>query len=345
MRRSQIRRALAFILFGVLLVLTVSAAACTTVDKELLEGLLQNVDAVNGEITIVTRDGKTITLKVSTQAPVQAQGASSALEALEPGTAIKVKVAENRQVAERIEARLAKVEGRIVAIEGNKVTVESVTGRNVTVTVTERTRIELDDDLPGTLADLRVGTGVETKFDPDTGLALKIDAEEEEAEIEGIIVAIDGREVTIETERGRRLALTVSDQTRIELEDDIPGTLADLSKGLGIEAKFDPFTRKVFTIEVEEAETAEIKGVIAEVKGSQLTIETEAGRRRTLVTGDRTRIEIEDGIRGTLADLQVGTSVEAKFDPVTGRALKVEIEEEEEDEREKPGKKKGRGKD
>lgn len=341
MKRAQIRRALPFILFGVLLVLMVSAMACTPADQQLLEGLLQNVDAVNGEVTIVTKDGKTITLKVSTQAPVQAQGASSALEALEPGTAIKVNVTENGQVAERIEARLAKVEGTIVAIEGNKVTVESVTGRKVTVTVTERTRIELDDDLPGTLADLRVGAEVETKFDPETGLALKIDAEEEEAEIEGVIVAIDGQEVTIETERGRRLALTVSDQTRIELEDDIPGTLADVSKGLEVEAKFDPFTRRVFKIEVEEAESAEIKGVIVEAKGSQLTIETEAGRRRTLVIEDRTRIKLEDDVPGTLADLQVGINVEAKFDPVSGRALKVEIDEEEEE----PGKKKGRGKD
>ena len=97
------------------------------------------------------------------------------------------------------------------------------------------TRIELEDDFPGTLADLTVGI-----------------EEEEEAELEGLVVGVEGDEVTIETERGRSLTLIVGDRIRIELEDDFPGALTDLQVGTEVEAKFDPSTRIVFKIDVED---------------------------------------------------------------------------------------------
>ena len=63
-------------------------------------------------------------------------------------------------------------------IEGDEVTLESDRGRRVTVRVTDRTRIKLDDDFPGTLADLQVGAEVEVKFNPSTDVALKIEVED-----------------------------------------------------------------------------------------------------------------------------------------------------------------------
>lgn len=232
-----------------LLVLTV---ACTPRQEELVEGVLQNVDSVNGEITIVTKDGKTVTLTIATEAPVETEGASSAIETLEPGASVEVEVNDDGQIARRIKAHQAKVEGTIVGIEGNEVTLESERGRRVTVLVTERTRIELEDDFPGTVADLHIGLEVEIKFDPESRVAFKIDTEKEEAEIEGIVVRIEANEVTIETERGYRRTLVITDATRIELEDDFPGTIADLQVGVEVEAKFDPSTRLAFKIEVEE---------------------------------------------------------------------------------------------
>ncbi len=262
MDKGKLRRIpITLLAFVVVFVLAV-ASACTPSEAKLVEGILQNVDSVNGEITIVTEDGKTITLTIATGAQVETEGATSALETLEPGTSVEVEVNDDGQVAQHIKARLAKVEGVIVGIEGNEVTVESERGRLVTVLVTDRTRIELEEDFPGTLADLRVGAEVEVKFDPESRVAFKVDAEEEEAEIEGIIVQIDGNEVTIETERGHRRTLIVGDQTRIELEDDFPGIMADLQVGIEVEAKFDPFTRLAFKIEVEEEEERVERGII-----------------------------------------------------------------------------------
>ena len=309
-----------------MLLMLLAAMACDLAKAELVEGILQNVDSASGEITIVTQDGKTVTLTLATEAPVETEGASSALETLEIGASVEVEVDEDGSVAERIEARQSKVEGAIVEIEGDEVTLESDRGRRVTVRVTDRTRIKLEDDFPGTLADLRVGAVVEVKFDPDSKVAFKIDAEEEEAEIEGVVVEVSADEVTIETERGRKLTLVVGDRTRVELEDDFPGTIADLQVGAEVEAKFDPFTRTAYKIEVEEDEL-EIEGVIVDIEGDKIIVETESGGKRTLTITDSTRIDLDDDLSGNLLDLREGMDVEVKFSPSTDVVLKIEVED------------------
>ena len=251
----KLKRTARFKLFALFAsMMLVVAMACTDAQAKLLEGILQNVDSANGEITIITKDGKTVTLTIASEAPVETEGASSAVETLEPGASVKVEVNEDGQVVRRITAQQAKTKGLIVEIEGDEVTVESNTGRRVPVLVTDSTLIKLEDDFPGKIENLRVGSEVELKFDPESRVAFKIDAEEEEAEIEGVVVALDGDGVTIETERGRRLTLLVGDGTRIELEDDFLGTYADLELGVEVEVKFDPFSRTAFKIEVEEDE-------------------------------------------------------------------------------------------
>ena len=322
----QLKTLARFKLFALFVPLLLLAAACGGAEAELIAGILQNVDSVNGEITIVTEDGKTVTVTIATDALVETEGASSAIETLEPGASVELEVNEDGQVAQRITARQAKAKGVIVEIEGNEVTIlESERGRRLTVLVNDRTYIKLEDDFPGALADLRVGAEAVIKFDPKSRVAFKIDAEEEEAKIEGIVVEVEGDQVTVETERGRRLTLLVGDRTRIELEDDFPGTTADLQVGAAVEAKFDPYTQTAFKIGVEEEE-AEIEGVVVELAGNEVTVETKSGRRLTLVIGDRTRIELEDDFPGTYADLKVGEAVGAKFDPVTRMAFKLDGE-------------------
>lgn len=301
--------------------------ACTAAEGALIEGILQNVDSANGEITIVTKDGKTITLTISTDAPVETVGASSAIETLEPGTSIEVEVDDDGLVAQRIKARQAKLQGRIAEIAGNEVTIESPLGRTATVLVTVNTRIELDDDFPGTLADLRVGSEVEVKFDPESRVAFKIDSEEEEAEIEGAVIEISGNEITVENERGRRLTLIVGERTRVELEDDFPGTLSDIQVGAEIEAKFDPFTRDALKIEVEEEDGEEIEGTIVSIEGNEITIETESGRMLAFTISDQTPIELDDDVMGSLSDLREGLEIEVRVNPRTNVALEIEVED------------------
>ena len=319
--------------------IVLTAAGCDATAGEILKGVLQSVDSVEGEVTIVTKDGKTVTLDLGTEAQVETDEAGSTLpstlppsvEVLEPGASVEVEVNEGGQVVQRIKAKQRKVEGTVVEIVDNEVTIETERGRRVTLAVTDRTRIRLEDHLTGTLEDLRVGQPVKVKFGTESRVAFKIDTREEEAKIEGVVVRVNGDEVTVETERGRRLILVVHIGTRIELDDDFPGTPADLREGLPIEAKFDPYTRRVFKIEVEKAE---IEGIIVEIVSNEITVEMERGIRRTVSVDNRTRVEVDDDFPGALTDLQVGERVEVRFDPVTSRAFKVEVQEADEEERE-----------
>ena len=61
LRVSPGRPGMALISRLMVLVLTmvfVAAVACTPSQQDLVEGILQSVDSVNGEMTIVTKDGE-----------------------------------------------------------------------------------------------------------------------------------------------------------------------------------------------------------------------------------------------------------------------------------------------
>ncbi len=174
------------IILGLALIVVLAfTSACAPNTIEQLEGVLQNVDAANGEITIVTKDGQTITLKIDTEASVETEGASSTLETLEIGVPIQIEINEDNQVVQRIKAHQTEVDGVIIQIDGDEVTIESEDGQRVTILVSENTRIESEDDLPGTSAALHVGAEVETKFDPESGVAYMISEQEEAGEVGG----------------------------------------------------------------------------------------------------------------------------------------------------------------
>ncbi|MFC1949075.1 hypothetical protein ACFLW0_02765 [Chloroflexota bacterium] len=78
----------------ILSLLTVSTSCQVTSNEErLIEGILENVDMVNGEMTIVTEDGETITIKITTSN--SEEGENSEYDELEAGTPVKVTVEDS----------------------------------------------------------------------------------------------------------------------------------------------------------------------------------------------------------------------------------------------------------
>ncbi|MEE8318271.1 MAG: DUF4382 domain-containing protein [Dehalococcoidales bacterium] len=73
----------------------------------------------------------------------------------------------------------------------------------------------------------------------------------------------------------------------------------------------------------------ELAGVILEIDGNEVIIELADGSTLTLLVDEQTIIELEDDSTGTVADLQVGATVEAKFDTSTGIASIIEVAPEE----------------
>ncbi len=98
------------ILVLVFAVLLVSASACQPSEPEQIEGIIQNVDAANGEITIVTEDGETITFNIDPEVSVDAQGSPTTFDKLEIGASIQVEVNEDNQVVQGIKTLQTEVD-------------------------------------------------------------------------------------------------------------------------------------------------------------------------------------------------------------------------------------------
>jgi hypothetical protein len=76
--------------------LLVSAACKVPSESDIIEGILENVDEMNGEITIVTNDGETITIKISTDGEEDEE--SPEISELEVGSVVKLDADKVEQV-------------------------------------------------------------------------------------------------------------------------------------------------------------------------------------------------------------------------------------------------------
>ena len=84
-------------------------------------------------------------------------------------------------------------------------------------------------------------------------MAFKIDVEEEEdVEIKGALVEVNGDSITVLTERDRRLTMSIDDATKIELDDDVLGRPSDIHVGEKVEVDYDPKTNEALLIETDK---------------------------------------------------------------------------------------------
>lgn len=140
----------------------------------------------------------------------------------------------------------SEVHGLITGLSGGNVTITPDDGSPaITIVVGTATTIELED-ASGTLGDLVVGQAIEAEYDPTTLVAFSIDvsSEDEQAEIEGTVAAIDtvAGTVTITPQNGgSAVTLAVDASTEIDVNDQ-GGALADIQVGMPIKAEYDSVT-------------------------------------------------------------------------------------------------------
>ncbi|AXA36623.1 MAG: hypothetical protein D6691_05020 [Candidatus Hydrogenedentota bacterium] len=235
-----------------------------------------------------------------------------------------------------------KVKGTISAIDliGSTVTVTPARGgADVTVTVDASTRITRNRRAAG-LADLLVGDSVEVKYNPTTLVASKIEVKSPgsgstpTAEVKGTVTAVDpllGTLTVTSTLTSGSVTVQVDATTKIE-RDDAPATLADIQVGDCVEVKYNPTTSVAIKIEAKSATLPPPGPGLAEVEGTisgldlglnSVTITPKSGGAPVTLLVDSTTSITRNEMAATLSDLQVGDKCEAKYDPVTGVALKI----------------------
>ncbi len=331
MKWCKCRKATSLLFTSIVMGVLLLVSACTAGGAQTLEGILQNVDTVNGKITIVTKDGQSHVITIESKTEVRIDGTSVSLEAIEPGTYVEVELAdESNDSARVVDARLVKIEGNITKVSSGEIEVVHEQGAQpVKIKISNTTRIILEEDRTGTMNDVKVGSKVEVKYDPQTMAALKIYVEtEEEADVEGVITVVSGNSITIQTEKGRVLALTITGSTQI-----VDGTTAGLVVGKRAEVKFDPVNMVALKIELSQSESpqssreqTEFDGFIVAISNNRITVQTDDGTVTANITSG-TRIQLKEGQQGTVSDLKAGDRVEVYLAPNTHDAYKIELKE------------------
>jgi hypothetical protein len=168
MKLPSLRTAVRFSLVAPLTVLAVLPASACTLPSEAdaLESILRSTGAIDGEITIVSQDGRKVTLKISTEDAAGTEGSTTGTSGSDSPS--NEEVGKYGSADGCSESQQAAVEGEVAEIGENEITVECDAGRRLTVRVTDSTRITLADDREVGLADLQVGVPVRICFDPAT---------------------------------------------------------------------------------------------------------------------------------------------------------------------------------
>jgi hypothetical protein len=147
------------------------------------------------------------------------------------------------------------------------------------------------------------------------------------SELKGTIAAIDttASTVTVTPKKGGAdVVLNVDASTRIK-RDGKSATLADLQPGDMVEAKYDPATMLASKIEAK-IKKSELHGIISAVDttANTFTVTPHKGGADITLNVDASTMIKRDGKPATLADLQLGDKVEAKYYSSSMIAIKVE---------------------
>ncbi|MCH8230065.1 MAG: hypothetical protein IIA53_07030 [Chloroflexi bacterium] len=258
------KRLLGIVVALMAILATVACVDLQDIDAAVVQGILQNVDSISGEVTVQLKDGTTMTFNLE-DVDIEALQAIAGSAVLQPGDEVELTLDEDDSVT-TLAPSIAKAEGTIVSvdIEASTVTITAENGIEFTVAVTPETRIQGKG--PGSsaseLSELSPGMVVDVKYNPETLDASRIHFDrrdrdrddEDEDEVKGVISSIDtdAHTITLVDENGDELTFKVVPST--EIDDDGPVTFSAIQLGSEVEIEFDPRSMEALEIEIEEDE-------------------------------------------------------------------------------------------
>jgi uncharacterized OB-fold protein len=213
-----------------------------------IKGVVTAVGA--DQLTVKTRSGDSLTVKVTSDTIIRIDDNRVALTSIHVGDHVEIEVqpgSGNTLTAVRIEVdneeHLIEIEGKIEAITGSSITVAGTR-----ININSQTRIRKDDQ-PLNISALHVGDEVDVKAqrNADGSLtAVEIDVESDDdaekddddgqAEVDGTVTAVSSSSVTVRGANGTAVTVTVNASTVVK-KGDRPATIADVKVGMKVEIK------------------------------------------------------------------------------------------------------------
>ncbi|MEW6206838.1 MAG: hypothetical protein AB1631_00620 [Acidobacteriota bacterium] len=217
-----------------------------------VEGVIARVNVDEGKLAIATPSGEQVTLNITNRTEIILDGRPARLHELQQGMKAAARFCRETQEALSVVASsgagdctAASVEGEIarVSLEESKLVIAVASGEQVTLNVTDRTEIKVNDQA-ARLSDLRPGMRAAARFCRETLNALAVAATTSTADctvvrVEGAIarVNLEGHTVTIAVASGEQVTLNITDRTEIKINGQA-ARLEDLSAGMKVEARF-----------------------------------------------------------------------------------------------------------
>jgi len=292
-----------------------------------ITGTIYTIDVAKKNVTIKTDVGTSVKLAIGRSTLITRNGVPSSL----PGLTLHDSITGQYRVS-RLTATVLTASGpAVTAASGKASSVSSASGAlsigSQQLQTNANTRISRNGQIVA-LRKITLSDSLVAHVAMGTNVALDVLADgPDESEVQGIISAIVGSNVTITPDDGSAaVTIVVGTGTVIEV-NDTAGTLADLQVGQAVDAEYDPTTLVAFSIDVNnESEEVEVQGTVAGVDTTAGTVTIAplgGGPNITLVVNASTEIEV-NGEGATLADIQIGMPIQAEYDSATLVATQIE---------------------
>lgn len=214
------------------------------------------------------------------------------------------------------------VSGTVAGVSATSIGIQTPEGVK-TFTVGPRTRVNVAGT-QGTIADIKTGMQVTVNYRVIKNVPAAMRVAVPKPAYKGKITAIDGSAITLKGKEGD-LHITVTDTTKIKSQG-YEGKLSDLRVGYGARAQ-GAVANNVMTAEVVMFEPAMARGAVTAIDGTTITVKTVKQLSLTLTATDKTAVlvrpRVGPNVKGTLADVKVGSPVNAGFAPSTDGASQL----------------------
>lgn len=309
-----------------------------------------SITAINSsQVTITPKNGTPdITVNVTAATMIELDGASAALTDLALGMQVETHFdpvtfdAFSIETDSAGESDDAHVTGTVAALDlvAGSVTITPTTGTDVPVSIDAATEIQVNDRA-GTLEDMTVGMPIRAEFDMTTLVAKEINAgaddyDSQDEHVEGTVAGVDEVNATVTITPnggGADVTLNVTTETDIEV-NGVNASLVSITVGLPVGAEYDPTNNNAFEIEAgtddgggSGGEEEGVDGTVSAVDttNSKITITPDGGGSDiVLIVTNGTEIEVNDA-PGTLADIQTGDTIRAKYIGATLEATEIKV--------------------
>lgn len=157
---------------GLLLPLTLAAlfvAGCVQGANVSVEGVLRDIDCADGKLTVVTDEGKTFVMTISTP-DCQARNVQAG-QRVRVDTDSEQKTVQNITVVQKTEVHQTTIVGKVVSVDNDQVTVQKDNGEKVKVQVKPNTNVKLEGGRQGKAQDLTQNVTVVVNIDQQTNVA------------------------------------------------------------------------------------------------------------------------------------------------------------------------------